>query len=118
MVAEDSIMSRLFYTRSNLGQFQRNKEFTTSIRSILDSAGNTPLIQLKKIFSGNVYASLNDEFDFAQQTAALMDDQERFKNMCKIGRQRAKLELAWPFQEERLLIAYKILVRKKEDSIT
>jgi len=54
-----------------------------------------------------VYAHPNDELDFAQQIAALMDDPERRQKMGQIGRQRIETELAWSYQERHLLEAYK-----------
>jgi len=51
-----------------------------------------------------LYACPNDELDFAQQIAALMDDPERRKKMGEIGR-----ELAWRYQERHLLEAYEAL---------
>ena len=56
-----------------------------------------------------VYAHPNDELDFAQQIAALMDDPERRKKMGQIGRERVETELAWPYQEKHLLEVYEAL---------
>ncbi len=53
-----------------------------------------------------VYARPNDELDFAQHIAVLMDDPERRKRMGQIGRERIETELAWPCQEKYLLEAY------------
>lgn len=58
-----------------------------------------------------VYARSNDEFDFAQQIAALMDDPERRKKIGQMGRERIDGELAWPYQEKHLLEAYDALNR-------
>lgn len=53
-----------------------------------------------------VYARPNDELDFAQQIASLMDDPERCKEMGQTGRERIETELAWSYQEKCLLEAY------------
>jgi len=58
-----------------------------------------------------VYAHPNDELDFAEQIAALMDDPERRKKMGQIGRERIDGEFAWPYQERHLLEAYDALSR-------
>jgi len=55
------------------------------------------------------YARPNDEFDFAQQIASLMDDPKRRREMGQTGRGRIEKELAWPHQEKYLLEAYKAL---------
>ena len=56
-----------------------------------------------------VYARPNDELDFAWQIAALMDDPERHRKMGQIGKERVEKELAWSYQEKRLLEAYQAL---------
>jgi glycosyltransferase involved in cell wall biosynthesis len=56
-----------------------------------------------------VYAHPNDELDFAQQIAALMDDPERRQKMGQTGKQRIEAELAWSHQEKHLLEAYQAL---------
>ncbi len=56
-----------------------------------------------------LYARPNDELDFARQIATLMDDPARREKMGQIGRKRIENELAWPYQEENLLAAYKTL---------
>jgi glycosyltransferase involved in cell wall biosynthesis len=53
-----------------------------------------------------LYARPNDELDFAQQLAMLMDDPERRKKMGQIGRERIENELAWSHQAKHLLDAY------------
>ena len=53
-----------------------------------------------------VYARANDEFDFARQIAALMDDPERRQEMGRFGRERIATKLAWPYQKDRLIAAY------------
>jgi glycosyltransferase involved in cell wall biosynthesis len=56
-----------------------------------------------------IYARPNDELDFAQHIALLMDDPERRQKMGQIGKERVETELAWPYQEKCLLAAYKAL---------
>jgi glycosyltransferase involved in cell wall biosynthesis len=56
-----------------------------------------------------VYARPNDELDFAQQIASLMDDSDRRKKMGRLGRERVETELDWSHQAEHLLEAYKTL---------
>jgi len=58
-----------------------------------------------------VYAHPNDELDFAEQIAALMDDPGRRKKMGQMGRERIDGEFAWPYQERHLLEAYDALSR-------
>jgi glycosyltransferase involved in cell wall biosynthesis len=52
------------------------------------------------------YARPNDECEFAEKIAALMDDPERRERMGQIGRKRIEMELAWPHQVKNLLCAY------------
>lgn len=54
-----------------------------------------------------LYARPNDELDYAQKIAALMDDPEERQRLGQIGRQRIEEGLAWPFQARHLLEAYK-----------
>ena len=61
-----------------------------------------------------VYARPNDEFDFAQQIAALMDNPERRRRMGEKGRERVEKELAWPHQEKSLLEAYESLISRRD----
>lgn len=56
-----------------------------------------------------VYACPNDETDFVQQIAALMDNPERRQRMGQRGRERVEMELAWTYQEKHLLEAYRAL---------
>ena len=55
------------------------------------------------------YARPNDELDFAQQIARLMDDPQRRRRMGRIGRERVETELAWSYQAKHLLEAYEAL---------
>ena len=57
-----------------------------------------------------LYATPNDELDFARQIAALMDDPQRCQQMGQLGRARVEMELAWSYQAERLIEAYETLV--------
>jgi len=59
--------------------------------------------------NGALYARPNDELEFARQIAVLMDDPERRERMGKEGRKRIESELAWSYQAENLLEAYKAL---------
>ena len=54
-----------------------------------------------------LYAKPNDELDFARQLATLMDDPQRRERMGAAGRERAMNVLAWPYQAEQLLCAYR-----------
>ena len=53
-----------------------------------------------------IYATPNEELDFARKIAILMDDPTRRKEMGRIGRERIEKELAWHYQKENLLDAY------------
>ena len=53
-----------------------------------------------------VYARPNDERDFAQRIADLIDDPVQCRKMGAIGRKRVENELAWSYQAEHLLDAY------------
>ena len=61
-----------------------------------------------------IYARPNDELDFAQQIASLMDDPERRKKMGEEGRERIEMELAWAHQEKFLLEAYEVVLSRRE----
>ena len=56
-----------------------------------------------------VYANPNDERDFAQRIAALIDDPAQRQRMGQIGRDRIERELAWSYQKQHLLDAYRTL---------
>lgn len=60
-----------------------------------------------------LYARPNDELDFAQKIAMLMDDAARRDKMGEIGRKRIETQLAWPYQEQQLLNAYATLAGGK-----
>lgn len=53
-----------------------------------------------------VYAIANDEQDFADRIAELLDDPARREQMSRAGRERAASTLAWEHQERSLLAAY------------
>lgn len=57
-----------------------------------------------------LYATPNDELDFARCLAELMDDPERRAAMGDVGRRRVEERLAWPHQEQRLLAAYRAIL--------
>lgn len=52
------------------------------------------------------YAKPNDELDFAQKIALLMNDPQRRERMGQAGRLRVESELAWSHQVKYLLAAY------------
>jgi glycosyltransferase involved in cell wall biosynthesis len=56
-----------------------------------------------------VYASANDELDFAAKIAGLMDAPDRRAQMGRIGRQRVETGLAWSHQVPNLLAAYSLV---------
>jgi glycosyltransferase involved in cell wall biosynthesis len=56
-----------------------------------------------------VYAHPNDEQDFAQRIAALIDDPVQCQRMGQAGRDRIESELAWSYQKQHLLDAYRAL---------
>jgi glycosyltransferase involved in cell wall biosynthesis len=53
------------------------------------------------------YARPNEELDFARQIAHLMDHPEERAAMGQAGRERVRTELAWSYQAERLVAAYR-----------
>jgi glycosyltransferase involved in cell wall biosynthesis len=55
----------------------------------------------------SVYACPNNELEFAKYIACLVDDPDLCEKMGRIGRERLEKELAWPYQAEHLLDAYK-----------
>lgn len=56
-----------------------------------------------------IYAPPNDELEFARRIVQLMDSPEERQRLGELGRKRIDTELAWPFQEEKLLDAYRTL---------
>ena len=53
-----------------------------------------------------IYASPNDELDFARKLAHLLGDEKRCQEMGSIGKERIERSLAWSHQEKKLLEAY------------
>lgn len=60
-----------------------------------------------------LYATPNDEKEFAQKIIELMDNPELRKEMGEYGKLRVKKELAWEIVSENLLAAYKKLLPDK-----
>lgn len=60
-----------------------------------------------------VYATPNDEKEYAQAIITLMDDPELRKKKGEFGRQRVYNELAWEIVSRNLLDAYKYLLPNK-----
>jgi glycosyltransferase involved in cell wall biosynthesis len=56
-----------------------------------------------------VYARPNDELDFAEKIALLMDSPDMYGQMGQRGRKRVETELAWQHQEKHLLRVYEAL---------
>lgn len=56
------------------------------------------------------YARPNDELDFARQIVTLINDPKHRKKMGELGRKRIKAGLAWPYQAEKLVNAYRVLL--------
>jgi len=54
----------------------------------------------------SLYATPNDELDFARHIAALMDSRELCEQLGTIGRERIKTRLAWKYQQKYLLKVY------------
>jgi glycosyltransferase involved in cell wall biosynthesis len=57
----------------------------------------------------SLYAKRNDEVDFAEKIAELLDDPERRRLMGEAGRNRVLNELEWRFEAPKLLAAYDAL---------
>jgi glycosyltransferase involved in cell wall biosynthesis len=57
-----------------------------------------------------VYATPNDEHEYAQAIVALMDDEAKRAELGKLGRERVERELAWSYQERAYLGVYKRLL--------
>lgn len=56
-----------------------------------------------------IYATANNEFEFAQHLATLIDNPELRLTKGAIGKQRIDTRLAWQFQEANLLRVYEML---------
>jgi glycosyltransferase involved in cell wall biosynthesis len=59
-----------------------------------------------------VYASENDEAEFAKLIAELLDDPERRERMGTIGRRRVEQALSWEVSRSNLLAAYEDLLAR------
>jgi glycosyltransferase involved in cell wall biosynthesis len=59
-----------------------------------------------------VYATPNDEREFARLVAELLDDPERRARMGALGRQRVEQELSWEHSRRHLLEAYESLLAR------
>jgi glycosyltransferase involved in cell wall biosynthesis len=59
-----------------------------------------------------VYASENDEAQFAKLIAELLDNPDRRERMGKIGRQRVEKALSWEISRRSLLAAYEDLLAR------
>lgn len=57
-----------------------------------------------------LYARPNDELEFAQAIAQLMDDPVRRQTMGLCGRKRIETELAWSYAQQNLLKAYRAVL--------
>jgi glycosyltransferase involved in cell wall biosynthesis len=57
-----------------------------------------------------VYATPNDEHEFAEAIVALMDDEPKRAELGKLGRERVEQELAWSYQELAYLGVYQQLL--------
>lgn len=64
-----------------------------------------------------LYAKPNEEVDFAQKIALLMDDPSRRVEMGQIGKKRIASELSWSRQEKHLVSVYDSLRLTKSQSV-
>ncbi len=60
-----------------------------------------------------VYASNNDELEFAKKIAELIDDPAQRQRMGEFGLHRIRTALSWSFQEKQLLSAYEQIARSR-----
>ena len=65
-----------------------------------------------------LYAKANNELDFAQQLATLMDDLPRRQAMGKFGRERVESVLAWSHQSKALIKVYDQLCTASQQKIS
>jgi glycosyltransferase involved in cell wall biosynthesis len=65
-----------------------------------------------KISAGDaaLYATPNDEAEFARRIATLMDDESLRARMGEVGRMRVRNELSWHVTSQNLLRAYEFLL--------
>ncbi|MGH8294983.1 MAG: glycosyltransferase family 4 protein [Steroidobacteraceae bacterium] len=59
----------------------------------------------------SLYARPNDARDFARQIVTLLEDPERRERMGRLGRERVERQLAWEYEEPKLLAAYDALFK-------
>jgi glycosyltransferase involved in cell wall biosynthesis len=62
----------------------------------------------------SVYAKPNDPIDFGQKILELVDDPERRARMGELGRSRVMTQLAWRYEQPKLLQAYDRLFALRE----
>ena len=68
--------------------------------------------------AASLYAKRNDSADLSDKIVMLLDDPQLREQMGAIGRQRVVNELAWPFEQPKLLAAYAMLWTKKRGQTT
>ena len=59
-----------------------------------------------------IYATPNDEREFARLVVELLDDPERRARMGALGRKRVEQELSWEHSRKQLLGAYEALLAR------
>lgn len=64
-----------------------------------------------------LYAHPNDEADFARQIVTLLDDPQLREQQGRLGRERVEQVLAWSYQAQQLLNAYRSLQEAEAQSI-
>ncbi|MEZ4706058.1 MAG: glycosyltransferase family 4 protein [Caldilineaceae bacterium] len=64
-----------------------------------------------------LYAEANNEYDFAQKLAILVDNPDLRITRGAIGKQRIETRLAWTFQEEHLLSVYEMLTASAKQPV-
>ena len=64
-----------------------------------------------------LYAEANNEYDFAQKLAILIDNPDLRIARGAIGKQRIETRLAWTFQEEHLLSVYEMFTTSVKQSV-
>ena len=64
------------------------------------------------------YVEPNNELEFAETIAALMDDPARRSRMAEIGRARVRDELGWHVTSQNLIRAYESLLRHPLSTVT
>lgn len=57
-----------------------------------------------------LYATANDEAEFARLVAELLDDPEQRARMGRLGRERVERSLSWATSRDKLLNAYRELL--------